>query len=476
MDERFIENFKNGFPFLKVVSAATPQRGITILSEEQQQSAIAEYEAFKGKYVKFVPASGAASRMFKDLFEAKDILSNGGELPQDSKVAKFIAQIADYPFYNEEMSKLSPLEILEYVIADRGYDYGNRPKGQILFHKYEEEIRTAFEEHLVEGALYAKSEDGSVNIHFTVSPAHQAGFEKILQETVGKYEQRYGVKYNISFSVQDPATDIIAVNEDNTPFLLADGKPLYRPGGHGALLKNLDAIDGDIIFLKNIDNVVYQDYLDQTILWKKVLAGKLIQLRNKIFKYLELLTDLVSKGAQDEILYNEVVAFLEKELSIVLPEASQVDKYQILIDKLNRPIRLCGMVKNEGEPGGGPYIIEDNDGSTSLQILEAAQLDMKNPQVVKFVSESSHFNPVDVVCSTKNYKGEKFDLSEYVDPQTGFISSKSYEGRTLKAQELPGRWNGSMSNWNAVFVEVPLITFNPVKTVFDLMRAEHRAK
>ena len=203
---------------------------------------------------------------------------------------------------------------------------------------------------------------------------------------------------------------------------------------------------------------------------------RLVGVLRGVFKYLELLTDLVAKGAQDEILYNEVVAFLNNELSIVLPEISEGDKYQILIDKLNRPIRLCGMVKNEGEPGGGPYIIEDNDGSTSLQILEAAQLDMKNPQVAKFVSESSHFNPVDVVCSTKNYRGEKFDLPEYVDPQTGFISSKSYEGRTLKAQELPGLWNGSMSNWNTVFVEVPLITFNPVKTVFDLMRAEHRAK
>lgn len=476
MEERFIENFKNGFPFLKVVSAATPSRGITVLTEEQQQQAVARYDAFKGKSVKFVPASGAASRMFKDLFEAREVLSNGGELPKDSKVAKFITQIADYPFYNEEMSTLSAAEILDYVVADRGYDYGNRPKGQILFHKYEDEIRTAFEEHLVEGALYARSEDGSVNIHFTVSPAHQAGFEKILEQTREKYEKRYGVRYNISFSVQDPSTDIIAVNEDNTPFLLANGKPLYRPGGHGALLKNLDAIDGDVIFLKNIDNVVYQDYLDQTILWKKVLAGKLIELREKIFRYLELLTDLVEKGAQDDSLYREVVAFLKDELSIELPQTSEADKYQILIDKLNRPIRVCGMVKNEGEPGGGPYIIEENDGASSLQILEGAQLDMNNPHVVKCVKEASHFNPVDVVCSTKNFKGEKFDLPKYVDPQTGFISSKSYEGRTLKAQELPGLWNGSMSNWNTLFVEVPLITFNPVKTVFDLMRAEHRAK
>ena len=228
--------------------------------------------------------------------------------------------------------------------------------------------------------------------------------------------------------------------------------------------------------MKNIDNVVYQDYLDQTILWKKVLAGKLLQLRGKIFEYIALLSELVANNSKNEQLYEEVVKFLEEELSISLPALSEDEKYQFVINKLNRPIRVCGMVKNEGEPGGGPYIVKDNDGSTSLQILEAAQLDMNDPQTVKFVSESSHFNPVDVVCSTKNHLGEKFNLPDFVDPQTGFISSKSYEGRTLKAQELPGLWNGSMSNWNTVFVEVPLITFNPVKTVFDLLRAEHRAK
>ncbi len=476
MEDRFIENFKKGFPFLKLASSATYGRGITVMSEQQQAEAVEEYDKFNGKRVKFVPASGAASRMFKDLFEGRDKLVAGESLPEGSKVYKFIEQISQYPFYNEQLGALKGAELIDYVVAGRGYDYGNRPKGQILFHKYEDEIRTAFEEHLVEGALYAKSDDGSVNIHFTVSPAHQAGFEKILEECVAKYEQRYGVKYNISFSVQDPATDIIAVNEDNTPFLLADGKPLYRPGGHGALLKNLDAIDGDIIFLKNIDNVVYQDYLDQTILWKKVLAGKLLQLRGKIFEYIALLSELVANNSKNEQLYEEVVKFLEEELSISLPALSEDEKYQFVINKLNRPIRVCGMVKNEGEPGGGPYIVKDNDGSTSLQILEAAQLDMNDPQTVKFVSESSHFNPVDVVCSTKNHLGEKFNLPDFVDPQTGFISSKSYEGRTLKAQELPGLWNGSMSNWNTVFVEVPLITFNPVKTVFDLLRAEHRAK
>lgn len=480
--DRFIENFKKGFPFLKLVAAATPERGIRVMDESGQKEAIDRYDAFSGTVLKFVPASGAASRMFKDLFEGRDALAAGKELAQDSKARKFVDNIGRFAFYTPDGFRgLSDYRILDHVIGQgtsasgaAGLDYGNRPKGQVLFHRYENEVRTAFEEHLVEGALYARSSSGQVRIHFTVSPAHQAGFEKILRETVAKYEERFGCKYDISFSVQDPSTDIIAVNEDNTPFLKADGKPLYRPGGHGALLCNLNAVDADLIFLKNIDNVVHQRLLEETVRWKKVLAGKLLEVREKIYGYLAALDDMMASGTENAALLSDIRAFLEKEFCVTLPDVPADIYPRYLHAKLNRPIRICGMVRNEGEPGGGPYIVYDADGSTSLQILEGAQLDMNDPATVSMLKGSTHFNPVDVVCCTVDYLGSKFDLQRFVDPETGFISHKSYEGRPLKAQELPGLWNGSMSNWNTVFVEVPLITFNPVKTVLDLLRPEHQ--
>ncbi len=478
--DRFIENFKKGFPFLKVVAPATPKQGILVMNDAQITEAIEAYDRFDGKVVKFVPASGAASRMFKDLFEGRDILAAGGTLAADSKAKKFIDNIRKFAFFRQEdFAGLNDLELLNYVIAtgasasgSAGLDYGNRPKGQVLFHSYtgtEEEVRTAFEEHLVEGAQYACGKDGKVHIHFTVTPSHQAGFEKILKDNIEKYESRYGCRYCVSFSVQDPATDIIAVNEDNTPFLKADGTPLYRPGGHGALLKNLDAIEGDIIFLKNIDNVVHQRFLDETIRWKKAIAGKLVLLRERIYGYLHALDTNTDAG-----LLAEIRKFLAAEFCVEIADMPHAELAQALREKLNRPIRICGMVRNEGEPGGGPFIISEKDGSTSLQILEGAQLDPKDPRTEELLSAATHFNPVDVVCSTVDYKGNKFDLEKFIDPETGFISSKSYEGRNLKAQELPGLWNGSMSRWNTLFVEVPLITFNPVKTVLDLLRKEHQ--
>ena len=482
MNDRFIENYRKGFPFLNLVAAATPGRGIAVMDEQARREAVGRYDAFRGKVVKFVPASGAASRMFKDLFEARSVLASGHDIGAGSKARRFVDNIDRFAFYtSEDFHGLSDLQVIDYVIGKGvsasgkdGLDYGDRPKGQVLFHRYENEVRTAFEEHLVEGALYARSADGKVWIHFTVSPAHQAGFERILNDTVAMYEERFGCSYDITFSIQDPSTDIIAVNEDNTPFLKADGTPLYRPGGHGALLRNLNGVQADIIFLKNIDNVVHQRLLEDTVTWKKVLAGKLLEIRWKVYGYLTALDDMMVSGEENAVLLNEISVFLEKEFCVTLPDVPAEIYPGYLHAKLNRPIRVCGMVRNEGEPGGGPYIVYDADGSTSLQILEGAQLDMNDPATVSMLKGSTHFNPVDIVCSTVDYKGEKFDLQRFIDPETGFISHKSYEGRSLKAQELPGLWNGSMSNWNTVFVEVPLITFNPVKTVLDLLRPEHQ--
>ena len=468
-DEKFLENYRKGFPYLKLRGAAVPGDGIKVLDEAAQNKALEYFSVHSGSKLKFVPASGAASRMFKELFEARDILERGGELDKDSNAARFVDEIERYPFYTEELFDGStPFEVIDKVIGKAGLDYGNKPKGQILFHKYETQVRTAFEEHLVEGADYAKDENNVVNLHFTVSPDHMEGFKRLLDSVYKKYEERFGVRYNVSFSVQDPSTDIIAVNEDNTPFIKDDGTPLYRPGGHGALIRNLNQVDADIIFLKNIDNVVNERLIADTLRWKKILAGELLRVRGRVFSYMMLL----ESGNDSPELLEEIKEFLNKEFSVVLPDDVQDLKRSLRL-KLDRPIRVCGMVRNEGEPGGGPFIAFDSDGSTSLQILEAAQLDKANSEVAAMIKGSTHFNPVDLVCSVHRYTGEKYELEKYVDHNTGFISQKSYQGRNLKAQELPGLWNGAMSNWNTMFVEVPLITFNPVKSVFDLLRPEH---
>lgn len=474
--EQQLENYKKGFPYLKVISAATPQKGILVLNEEEKNKALDVCNAFDGSIVKFVPASGAASRMFKDLFEAKDTLEAGGEVAPDSPAGKFLANIGRFPFYcPETFDGKDSKEVLGLVLTDKGLNYGAKPKGQLLFHSYPQEVRTAFEEHLVEGALYAKTQGSDVvKIHFTVSPEHMDGFVSLLDSVKGKYEERFGCSYQISFSTQKQETDMIAVNEDNTPFLKEDGQPLFRPGGHGALLSNLNDTVGSVVVVKNIDNVVKEELIDETVKWKKILIGTLLDVQGKVFEYLRKMDGC--EGCCQE-LCDEIEKFLDDTFCVKLPENLPVEeRCAYLRSKLNRPVRVCGMVKNEGEPGGGPYIVYDSDGSTSLQILEGAQLNTKDASVEALVKDATHFNPVDLVCSPMDYKGNKFDLLQYTDPATGFISSKSYQGRKLKAQELPGLWNGSMSNWNTLFVEVPLITFNPVKTVLDLLRKEHASK
>jgi len=470
--DRIIENYVKGFPFLKIEASANTFRGIAVPTDEDIRTWCREYDGFDGVTVKFVPASGAASRMFKDLFAARDAAVAGKTVEEGDAGYQFFSGMEDFPFFSPVMKGMKQADALNYVLEEP-LRYGHLPKGLVQFHKYSDraEVRTAFEEHLVEGALYARGRDNTVKIHFTVSPEHRPFFESLLTSVKDKYETAFGVKYDISFSVQDPETDIMAVNMDNTPFLKSDGTVLRRPAGHGALLKNLNSIDGDVIILKNIDNVIRQDGIQDTVLWKKILCGKLVILRKKIYRYLEAL----ERGASDTFC-GEIADFLKKEFCVELPLIPSGRLPAFLFRKLNRPIRVCGMVKNVGEPGGGPFICRDADGCTSLQILEKAQIDMSDASSVKMLKESTHFNPVDVVCCIKDYRGRKFDLQKYVDPSTGLISEKSYEGRPLKAQELPGLWNGSMSDWNTAFIEVPLTTFNPVKTVFDLLRPEHKGE
>ena len=467
-----INDFKEGFPFMQLQKAATLDDGVMKLTDEQLESFTALYEKKVSKLVplKFVPASGAATRMFKSLFS---FLEEG---KSDKSTDQFFEKLSDFAFA-EDLKKILPENadnqtIIDYYLTRKGLDYGSLPKGLLKFHKYENESRTALEEHLVEGANYANNE-GNVKLHFTVSPEHLSRFLKLLNKAVPVYEEKFNVKYDISFSEQRRSTDTIAVNMDNTPFREKDGSLLFRPAGHGALLANLNDITADIIFIKNIDNVVPDRIKQPTIAYKKALAGVLLKFQDRIFDYQYQLKEWAS-----EPLLMELSHFFERELCVLPPVGfmgmNHNEKVMYYQKKLNRPLRVCGVVPNTGEPGGGPFWCKNSDQSTSLQIVESAQVDVTDEAQKAIFNESTHFNPVDLICSMKNYKNKKFDLMEFRDPKTGFVTQKSKDGQDLKAQELPGLWNGSMANWNTIFVEVPLITFNPVKTVNDLLREEHQ--
>ena len=459
--EKQLENFRNGFPYLKIIRSARVSDGIFAIDGNDAGALRAEYrEAQKSlKIEKFVPASGAATRMFKDLFS---FVESGEMNPVVEKLSANIEKFAFAEALGEKVALDAPLKDVVKTIVGEGLEYGSKPKGLLLFHKYPTGARTPFEEHLAEGAMYAAS-NGEVNIHFTVSPEHVEGFSSLFESVKEHYERRYDVKYNISMSVQKGSTDTIAVNEDCTPFREGDGKLLFRPAGHGALIENLNDIDADVIFIKTIDNVAPDHLKADTIKYKEVLAGLLVTTQKEVFRYAEMLEN----GTADVA---EVAEWVESRLCVKLPEAVKADR-EALLKVLDRPLRVCGMVRNEGEPGGGPFWAEGADGTVALQIAESSQI---APEQKALMAEATHFNPVDLVCATRNRKGEKYDFRNYTDPATGFISSKSKSGRTLLAQELPGLWNGAMSNWNTLFVEVPISTFSPVKVVTDLLRPEHQ--
>lgn len=450
-----IEYFKKGFPFLPIDRAAVVGDGIVRLTAEKAARYAAQYDTANVETLKFVPASGAATRMFKEMFE----------YVQDDKmsdaVEKVMKNIEKFAFYNDlvkmGIDTTNAKATISAIILE-GLWYGKQPKGLIKFHKYTDASRAALEEHLVEGALYAAAEGKPVKIHFTVSPEHQQGFEKRVAEKLEFYKTKFGVDYEITYSVQKSSTDTIAVNPDNSPFREVDGSLLFRPAGHGALIDNLNDLDADIIFIKTVDNVVPDRLKADTILYKKALAGIAIELQKQIFEYIRS----IDNGTADKA---EITKFIESNLGFKPTEKSN------LRDILNRPLRVCGMVKNEGEPGGGPFWVKANDGSQSLQIAESSQI---SPDKKPLMREATHFNPVDLVCAVKNFTNKKFNLTQFIDAETGFISEKSKDGKALKAQELPGLWNGAMALWNTVFVEVPITTFAPVKTIVDLLRAEHQ--
>jgi hypothetical protein len=431
--EAQLECFRTGFPELDIVAPASTKRGILAPKRAEQEQYIAAWQNYLAeghKILKFVPASGAASRMFKNLFQ---YLDDGIETPF---IKDFLAHKENFAF-GPALAGKEGQEAVRYLLNDM--HYGDLPKGLLLFHKYRDGARTPALEHLVEAAQYcvAPAADGqkpTAYLHFTVSHDHLPLFRQHIAENLAKFEAKYNVKYDVTFSEQMPSTDTLAANPDGTPFRTKDGKLLFRPGGHGALIENLNQQDADIVFIKNIDNVVPDKLKKDTIRYKQILAGVLVTEQKRVF----------------EALKN--------------PDLSDEER-----TKLNRPIRVCGVVKNTGEPGGGPFLVREEDGSISCQILESTQI--SDPELMK---QSTHFNPVDLVCAIRDYEGKPFDLPKYVDPKTGFISQKSKDGKDLLALELPGLWNGAMSRWNTIFVEVPVSTFNPVKTVNDLLREQHQ--
>lgn len=492
ISEQQIENqlrqFREGFPYLHLRAAASIGNGILSPSDSESQAFVEAWEMYKAEghhITKFVPASGAASRMFKNLFEFRD---GEQDAPQSDFMRTFFERLHDFAFfpalddacvvvYGEPADALVEAgrfrDVVSALLDDEGLGYGQLPKGLLQFHAYKDCARTPLEEHLVEAALYATS-DGKADVHFTVSTEHRELFEELVERVLPEYEKLFGVHYHISFSEQKPSTDTLAATLDNEPFRTDDGRLLFRPGGHGALIQNLSELESDIIFIKNIDNVVPDRLKPATTLWKKVIAGVLVTLQRQAFSYLRRLDE----GNVGRAELDEMCQFLRRELCTEVPgisELSEAELIETLRRKFNRPMRVCGMVRNVGEPGGGPFLAFNPDGSVSPQILESSQIDTHNPTYMAMFQGGTHFNPVDLVCATPDYQGNHFDLPRYVDPATGFISSKSKNGRELKALELPGLWNGAMSDWSTIFVEVPLETFNPVKTVNDLLRPQHQA-
>jgi hypothetical protein len=493
---RQIETFEKGIPFVQLIKPCKINDGIKLLDADQKK----QYKELYNKstqnkvMMKFVPASGAASRMFKKL---QAVLLNDEQVTltnlktsndENSKAAlEFISNIEKFAFY-DELKKIMAADgldlvrlkkegrcsdIIRYSLNESGLNYTNKPKGSIKFHNYPEGARTAFEEHLIEAVNYSTGKNNTAKVHFTISEEHTELFESIVLPAVEKYKINGNV-IDVDYSFQKQSTDTIAVTKDNEPFRDETGKILFRPGGHGALLENLNDLDADVIFIKNIDNVAPDHLKTETYNYKKILCGYLIELQNKIFSYLSILEELEHNDAK----LNAIAEFCKDELEIDLVSdfnhLNADEKRKYLFSELNRPLRVCGMVVNEGHPGGGPFWIKDREGRISKQVIETTQVDLKKPDQKKIIDSATHFSPVDLVCGIKSYKGDRFNLKEFTDPDSGLIVTKSYEGKELKALELPGLWNGGMAKWISIFVEVPKITFTPVKEVNDLLKEEHQ--
>lgn len=492
-----IKIFQRGNLAVKIEAAATVGNGIRQFPPNERENFISFYEEKKEglEILKFVPASGAATRMFKVVHKfleefdtGTETLSSYLERSTNNNLKLFFDNLEKMPFYDQALNnsresqpgfnslteEAQKFTLVQTMLFSPGLNLSNYPKGLVPFHNYKKYVATAFEEHLYEAAEYA-AVNGLAKLHFTVSEGHKEKFMAEFERIQNRVEECTDTKFKISYSYQDPRTDTIAVDSNNEPFRTNEGKLLFRPGGHGALIDNLNSLNADLVFIKNIDNVVLLNKAQEVAKYKKMLAGNLLQLQEKAFKFLK---DIEEKNISVLDL-QEIQSFIEDELFAKFEhgffEVSVEEKMKRIKEILNRPLRVCGMVKNEGEPGGGPFLVHMGNGSKTLQIIESAQIDHNDPQQQEIARNATHFNPVDIVCGLKNYKGEKFDLREYIDPSTSFIAEKSMDGKPLKALELPGLWNGAMAKWNTVFIEVPVTTFNPVKTVVDLLKPSHQA-
>lgn len=488
-----IDTFRDGIPFVNLEKAGVVGDGILKFSSEEEQQLIASFDKEKNglSLLKFVPASGAASRMFKALFNfletydpSKEKLETYFERTGDTNLKAFSESLKEFPFYEVVQERITGKsnskseEVFLFVrelLSENALNYGFYPKGLLPFHQYDGHSATPFEEHLKEGTQYAKT-GSTAELHFTISEQHTDLFNSEFSSIKDRITSETETSFNIGYSYQKSATDTIAVDMQNMPFRNIDGSLLFRPGGHGALIENLNEQDADVIFIKNIDNVVVPENLEGVTNSKKTLAGVLIEVQQKAFIYAKLLEG----HTLGEVQRKEIKLFLEQRLNVRFSDEfetyTEEEQAKILIDKINRPIRVCGMVKNEGEPGGGPFWIKDKNGNSTLQIIESAQIDSNNKSQMAIVANATHFNPVDLVCGVRNYKEEKYDLLKFVDHKQGFITDKTKDGKELKALELPGLWNGGMAFWNTIFVEVPLLTFNPVKTVNDLLKPSHQVR
>lgn len=493
--EKQIEHLISGTKYVKLLAPALANNGIIVSDEDAIKEWLRIYndEVVNYKLVKFVPASGAASRMFKriqevlatnplpgieDLYADEDFYSVGNTIKNIDKFA-FASDLADCLKLNSSklsdwLNKGNYILLLKQMVSDGGLGLASLPKGLIAFHNYGEKSRTSFEEHIAEGAEYINSGNNILNLHFTVSPEHRQDFENLVDKIRDYYENSFNIKLNIEFSEQKISTDTLALGADGKAFRNNDGSLLFRPGGHGALIENLNSLEYDIVFVKNIDNVVPQTMMSETVKFKKALGGLLLSVRKTIHEFLELSDH---SSITDETV-NAMAIFAHKELHLedVSVISDTKSKIKRLKEILNRPIRVCGMVKNTGEPGGGPFWAENQFGKPSLQIIEKAQIDLSKHDQKSIFEKSTHFNPVDLVCSITDYKGEAFDLTKFRDNNTYFVAEKTKDGKDLKALELPGLWNGAMADWITLFVEVPLSTFNPVKEINDLLRPEHQVK
>jgi len=497
-----IQMFKKSSSYVRLHRPCTMGDGIQQIAPDDLKTFIAlqEKAAQGGRFIKFVPASGAASRMFQLLFKVYHQIPSfiNGTYPnraceEDSETKDFICfqkGIRQFAFFEdlrllmahhglqveELISQGQWGEILAYLLTEQGLNYGALPKGLLMFHQYSSGSRTAFEEHLIEAVHTIRNQEGACYLHLTVSPEHENAFRQFFERIRPQYEQYYQTRFEVAFSTQKHSTDTIAVDLENQPFRERDGQLLFRPGGHGALLENLNDLQGDLVYLKNIDNVTPDQHQEPLITWKKVLGGVLVKIQETIHLYIK---ELMERG-EDHGLVEEVKVFARDRLLIPEPQGfkqwTMKEKKDFLLNKLNRPLRVCGMVKNEGEPGGGPFWVKGKDGNLSIQIVENAQVGPTSSEQQKIWNSSTHFNPVDLVCGLRDYQGRPFHLHRYVDLKAVFISQKSKDGRELKSLEWPGLWNGAMFDWVTIFIEVPSMTFNPVKTINDLLRPEHQPK